>query len=103
MSNRVYLRSFSGPFDAGEGSSALQNQVSLEEKPAVAKRNSKRKGKGLSEDEPVEVTANVSDISGGKRTTRQVKQSSKDSVDIGISQSATEQELIVETTEMEGA
>lgn len=95
--------SFSGPFDAGEGSSALQNQVSLEEKPAVAKKNSKRKGKGLSEDENVEVTTNASDISGGKRTKRQVKQSSKDSVDIRISQSATEQELIVETTEMEGA
>ncbi|KAH6828701.1 apurinic endonuclease-redox protein [Perilla frutescens var. hirtella] len=85
----------------GEGSSALQNQMSLEEKPAVAKRNSKG-NVGLSEDEPVEVTTKASDISGGKRTKRQVKQSSKDSVDIRSSQSTPEQELIVESVELEG-
>lgn len=85
------------PFDAGEGSSALQNQVFLEEKPAVAKRNSRKKAKELSEDEHVEVTTE------GKRTKRQVKQSSKDSFDISVSQSTTEKELIVESTESGGA
>ncbi|XP_057770387.1 DNA-(apurinic or apyrimidinic site) endonuclease, chloroplastic isoform X2 [Salvia miltiorrhiza] len=86
----------------GEYSSALEYQTSLEEKPAVAKRNSKRKAKGLSEDEPVEVPTKASDISGGRRSKRQVKQSSKDSVDITLSQSATEQELIVKSTEVGG-
>lgn len=96
---KVYLRLFGFPFDACEGSSALQNQVSLEVKPAVAKR----KDDGLSEDEPVGATIDASDVSGGKRTKRQVKKSSKDCVDIRISQSTTEQELIVESTGMEGA
>lgn len=85
------------PFDAGGGSSSLENQVSLQEKPAVAKRNSRKKAKGVSEDEPVELAIK------GKGTKRQVKQSSKDSVDTIFSQSSTEQELIVESTELGGA
>lgn len=85
------------PFDAGEGSSSLENQVSREEKPAVAKRNSRKKAKGLSEDEPIEVEIK------GKGTKRQVKQSSKDNVDTRFSQSSTEQELIVESTKLGGA
>lgn len=83
----------------GEDSSALQNQASLEENLAVRERNSKGKAKELTENEPVEVTTN---ILGGKRTKRQVKQSPKDSVDIRSSQSTTEQELIVDSVEMEG-
>lgn len=40
--------------------------------------------------------------SGGRRTTRKDKQSPEDSADIESLQRVTEQELIVESTEMEG-
>ncbi|XP_047938719.1 DNA-(apurinic or apyrimidinic site) endonuclease, chloroplastic [Salvia hispanica] len=90
--------------DAAEDFPPQQNLASLEEKPAVAKRNPKRKAKAIPEDEPVASTTTTknSEISGGRRSKRQVKQSPKDSVDIRMSQSVTEQELIVESTELGG-
>ncbi|XP_042002696.1 DNA-(apurinic or apyrimidinic site) endonuclease, chloroplastic-like isoform X2 [Salvia splendens] len=81
-----------------------QNLASLEEKPAAPKRNPKRKAKAIPEDEPVASTTTTKDseVSGGRRSKRQVKQSPKDSVDIRLSQSVTKEELIVESTELGG-
>ncbi|KAK6127303.1 hypothetical protein DH2020_038966 [Rehmannia glutinosa] len=86
----------------GEGSSAQQYQVSSKEKPTVAKANSKRKAKGLTESDHTQITNSGSDISGGKRTKRQAKQSFVNSIDIKSQHRTTEQELIVESIATEG-
>ncbi|KAL1554670.1 hypothetical protein AAHA92_15209 [Salvia divinorum] len=85
-----------------EDSPPQPNLASLEEKLEVAKRYPKRKAKAIPEDEPVASTPKASEVSGGRRSNRQVKQSPKDSVDIRLSQSVTEQELVVESTELGG-
>ncbi|KAI3446514.1 hypothetical protein Pfo_003179 [Paulownia fortunei] len=86
----------------GEGSSARRYQVISEEKPTVVKANSKRKAKGLCESDHIQITNSGSDISGGKRTKRQVKQSSENSIDTKSLHHTTEQELIIESIEMQG-
>ncbi|KAK6127226.1 hypothetical protein DH2020_039025 [Rehmannia glutinosa] len=103
MSNRLYqvIKGVDHPSDAGEGSSARQFQVCSKEKPTVAKANSKRKAKGLTESDHTQITNSDSDISGGKRIKRQVNQSPADSIDIKSIHHTAEHELIVESIETE--
>ncbi|KAL8459986.1 hypothetical protein ACS0TY_031768 [Phlomoides rotata] len=75
---------------------------SLSSNGVAAKGNSKRKAKGLSESDQMQISNKSSPDSGRKRTTRKDKQSPEDIADIESLHRATEQELIVESTEMEG-
>ncbi|KAK4484071.1 hypothetical protein RD792_011290, partial [Penstemon davidsonii] len=86
----------------GEDSSNLQDQVISEEKPALIKTYSKRKAKGLSDKDHVQIANNDSDISGVKRTKRRLKQSAVDTIDLKTSQSMSEQEQIIGSIEMKG-
>ncbi|KAL6540672.1 hypothetical protein OROMI_024555 [Orobanche minor] len=78
----------------GESSSVIS-----EVKPTVAKAKSKRNAKGSTESGHIQITNNYLSISRGKRTKRQGKQSPENS--IGIKSLENEQELIVESIEME--
>ncbi|KAL0337919.1 UNVERIFIED_CONTAM: DNA-(apurinic or apyrimidinic site) lyase, chloroplastic [Sesamum calycinum] len=86
----------------GEDSLVLQYQEIPEEKSAVRKTNSKRKAKGLSESDHIQITNDGSDISRGKRKKIQVEKSSEESVHMKSRQSTTEKELISQSTEIEG-
>ncbi|KAK4432088.1 DNA-(apurinic or apyrimidinic site) lyase, chloroplastic [Sesamum alatum] len=95
------LQQMKSRLSAGEDSSVLQYQE-ISEKSAVCRTNSKRKAKGLSESDHIQITNDVSDISGGKRKKKQVKKSSEESVLMKSRQSTTEKELISQSTEIEG-
>ncbi|KAL0334344.1 UNVERIFIED_CONTAM: DNA-(apurinic or apyrimidinic site) lyase, chloroplastic [Sesamum angustifolium] len=101
MKSRLSSDDVYHPFSAGEDSLVLQYQE-IPEKPAVRKTNSKRKAKGLSESDHIQITNDGSDISRGKRKKIQVEKSSEESVHMKSRQSTTEKELISQSTEIEG-
>ncbi|KAL0316779.1 UNVERIFIED_CONTAM: DNA-(apurinic or apyrimidinic site) lyase, chloroplastic [Sesamum radiatum] len=102
MKSRLSSDDVYHPFSAGEDSLVLQYQEIPEEKSAVRKTNSKRKAKGLSESDHIQITNDGSDISRGKRKKIQVEKSSEESVHMKSRQSTTEKELISQSTEIEG-
>ncbi|CAA2986635.1 DNA-(apurinic or apyrimidinic site) lyase, chloroplastic [Olea europaea subsp. europaea] len=84
----------------GEGFLDRSNQVITKDEPNITKNNSKRKSKVLSTSKLVQITDDDLEVSETKRIKRSVKQSS-DTIDIKTSQNMTEQDLKIESIDVE--